>query len=87
MKINRKTITITTVGASLGLFAVAVGAYHGHGAAQPFTCPVTKLKVPSKKDAAAKSVYKGKTYYFCTTHCKQLFDKSPAKYAKLAAGH
>lgn len=45
-------------------------------------CPVTLLPIPSKKAAAAKSVYKGKTYYFCTTNCKRLFDKNPQKYLK-----
>ena len=29
---------------------------------------------------APKSVYKGKTYYFCMDDHKQLFDKSPDKY-------
>jgi YHS domain-containing protein len=29
-----------------------------------------------------KSVYKGKTYYFCCAGCKPAFDKDPAKYAK-----
>ena len=27
-----------------------------------------------------KSVYKGKTYYFCMTDHKQAFDASPEKY-------
>jgi YHS domain-containing protein len=30
-----------------------------------------------------KSVYKGKTYYFCSTADKQEFDKAPANYIKL----
>ena len=30
--------------------------------------------------AAATSVYKGKTYYFCTLGCKKAFDKDPEKY-------
>ena len=46
----------------------------------PCKCPVTLLSIPSKKAAAAKSVYKGKTYYFCTTNCKHLFDRNPKKY-------
>lgn len=28
-----------------------------------------------------KSVYKGKTYYFCCGGCKPAFDKNPEKYA------
>ena len=27
-----------------------------------------------------KSVYKGKTYYFCCPGCKPQFDKNPEKY-------
>jgi Cu+-exporting ATPase len=30
--------------------------------------------------AAGKSVYKGQTYYFCSTGCKAAFDKDPEKY-------
>ena len=33
---------------------------------------------PSK--AAGKSDYHGKTYYFCSTSCKEKFDKDPKKY-------
>jgi YHS domain-containing protein len=47
----------------------------------PLICPVTRLTIPSKKSAVAKSVYKGKTYYFCTSNCKRLFDMNPKKYA------
>lgn len=32
--------------------------------------------------AAAKSVYKGKTYYFCAKDEKDQFDKDPEKYLK-----
>lgn len=32
-------------------------------------------------DPALKSVYKGKTYYFCTQHHKELFDTTPDKFA------
>lgn len=34
------------------------------------------------EDAATKSNYKGKTYYFCEESCKTKFDKNPEKYAK-----
>ncbi len=34
------------------------------------------------KNAAAKSEYKGKTYYFCAPGCKAAFDKDPEKYLK-----
>jgi YHS domain-containing protein len=43
-------------------------------------CPVTHLPIGSPKAAVGKSVYKGKTYYFCTKNCKRLFDKNPEKY-------
>jgi len=29
-----------------------------------------------------KSVYEGKTYYFCSNPCKVEFDKNPKKHAK-----
>ena len=31
-------------------------------------------------ETAAKSEYKGKTYYFCCPGCKEPFDKDPEKY-------
>jgi RND family efflux transporter MFP subunit len=31
--------------------------------------------------AAEKSAYNGKTYYFCSRSCKEMFDKAPKKYA------
>ena len=30
--------------------------------------------------AAAKTVYKGETYYFCAPGCKVAFEKNPEKY-------
>ena len=44
-------------------------------------CPITGEKVADIK-TAEKSVYKGKTYYFCCGGCKPAFDKNPAKYVK-----
>jgi YHS domain-containing protein len=41
--------------------------------------PVCKMQVDEKK-AAAKSEYKGRTYYFCAVGCKKAFDKEPEKY-------
>lgn len=41
--------------------------------------PVCNMNVDEKK-AAATSVYKGKTYYFCAKGCKERFDKDPEKY-------
>jgi YHS domain-containing protein len=47
--------------------------------------PVCGMEVDEKK-AAAKSEYKGKTYYFCAPGCKKAFDKDPAKYLKSQSG-
>lgn len=33
-----------------------------------------------EKKAEFKSEYKGETYYFCNTTCKETFDKNPEKY-------
>ncbi len=44
--------------------------------------PVCNMEVDEKK-AAAKSEYKGKSYYFCAVGCKKAFDKDPEKYLKL----
>jgi Cu+-exporting ATPase len=36
------------------------------------------------KNAAGKSDYNGKTFYFCSTECKAKFDANPAQYAQQA---
>lgn len=43
------------------------------------TDPVCNMKVDEEK-AAATSVYKGTTYYFCAQACKEKFEKQPEKY-------
>lgn len=43
--------------------------------------PVCKMSV-DKKTAAATFEYQGKTYYFCSQACKNLFEKNPDKYLK-----
>ncbi len=52
--------------------------------------PVCGMEVDEKK-AAAKSEYKGKTYYFCALGCKKAFDANPTKYLEggkeMAGGH
>ncbi|SHF50157.1 YHS domain-containing protein [Caldanaerobius fijiensis DSM 17918] len=48
--------------------------------------PVCGMTVDEGK-APAKSEYNGKTYYFCSNHCKTEFDKDPAKYVKEDTGH
>ncbi|HCY75139.1 MAG TPA: YHS domain-containing protein [Ignavibacteriales bacterium] len=42
--------------------------------------PVCGMRIDESK-AAAKSEYKGKTFYFCCTKCKDSFAKEPSKYA------
>ncbi len=47
--------------------------------------PVCGMMVDPEK-AAAKTEYKGKTYYFCAPGCKVAFEKDPEKYLKEAEG-
>jgi len=42
---------------------------------------ICKMEVDERK-ARWKSEYKGKTYYFCSSLCKQKFDSNPEKYTK-----
>lgn len=42
--------------------------------------PVCNMNVDEKK-AAATSIYRGKTYYFCAMVCKKKFDEEPEKFA------
>lgn len=42
--------------------------------------PVCGMDV-DEKTAPAKSVYQGRTYYFCMPACKAKFDQDPKKYA------
>jgi Cu+-exporting ATPase len=41
--------------------------------------PVCNMSVDEKK-AAATSIYKGTTYFFCSRGCKEKFDKEPEKF-------
>jgi len=41
--------------------------------------PVCKMTVEPAR-VAARSTYRGQTYYFCAVDCKQTFDKDPGKY-------
>lgn len=42
-------------------------------------CLVSGMEI-SNPEAAPRSEYEGKTYYFCCKTCKAKFDKDPAKY-------
>ena len=50
--------------------------------------PVCGMTV-STATAEYRSFDKGRTFYFCSQGCKELFDKEPAKYtgARIAGGH
>ena len=43
--------------------------------------PVCGMSV-KKKEAAATSEHMGRTFYFCSSACKQSFDREPMKYMK-----
>ena len=43
------------------------------------TDPVCGMTI-NDADAVATSVHDGTTFYFCSEHCKQQFDASPATY-------
>jgi Cu+-exporting ATPase len=49
--------------------------------AKQVTDPVCGMTIDSKT-AAGKSVYAGKTYYFCSKEDKAKFDSDPEKYLK-----
>jgi YHS domain-containing protein len=41
--------------------------------------PVCRMEV-DEKTAELKTVYKGKTYYFCAPGCKRAFEEHPERY-------
>ena len=85
------TILGALVGLALGSLAaggVARAQHPGHPAqpaVQEVRCPVTG-EVVKDPASAAKSEYKGRTYYFCCPACKPKFDADPEKYTVKAAG-
>ena len=42
--------------------------------------PMCGMEIDRAK-AAEESEYNGKTYYFCSRSCKEMFDKDPKRYA------
>jgi YHS domain-containing protein len=48
--------------------------------------PVCNMEV-NEQMAKYRSVYKGKTYYFCAPGCKVTFDENPEKYLGAKSGH
>jgi YHS domain-containing protein len=59
----------------------AAAATAGAAKAELVTDPVCGMKI-DPKTAAGKSVYAGKTYYFCSKNEKVAFDKDPETYLK-----
>jgi YHS domain-containing protein len=43
--------------------------------------PICRMNV-IENEAKYTSTYDGKRFYFCSSACKQQFDKTPQKYAK-----
>ncbi len=80
---NKRIIALAVMALFIAGLAQALAA----GSAKPESaiCPVMGNKIPDVSKAAGKSVYKGKTYYFCCASCKAKFDKDPEKYIKLCA--
>ena len=64
-----------------GHAAHGMAAATAQPAAKKVTDPVCGMEI-DPATAAAKSVYAGKTYYFCSKDEKAQFDKDPEKYLK-----
>jgi YHS domain-containing protein len=60
------------------------GGHGGHGGSVGEKDPVCGMDVDPGK-AASASVHAAKTYYFCSTSCRDEFENEPAKYAAVAA--
>jgi len=45
--------------------------------------PVCQMTV-DEKTAAGRTDYRGQTYYFCSTQCKDKFDANPPKFVAQA---
>ena len=61
------------------------GQHAGHGNADGETRdPVCGMTVDKEKSNSA-SAYRGKTYHFCSTSCRDKFEQAPEKYADSAA--
>ncbi len=73
--IQRRLSTLLLAAVVVASFAAAQS---GSDKAVDPVCGMTVVKAR----AAATFDYKGSTYYFCSTSCKDAFAKDPAKYAK-----
>jgi Cu+-exporting ATPase len=52
--------------------------------AQTVTDPVCLMKI-KPEDAAARSEYQGREFYFCADNCRRAFEQDPERYASRAA--
>ncbi len=50
---------------------------YGIGAPDKYRDPVCGMRI---KESGAKTTYKNETIYFCSQHCKDLFEKNPSGY-------
>ncbi len=64
---------------TLPAFAAPVPAPKTPAKTAALVCPITGEKIRSVNAAAAHETFKGKTYYFCCSSCKPVFDKNPDK--------
>ena len=55
------------------------GGHEGKSGGDPTKDPVCGMDVDPRK-AAAASVHKGETYYFCSASCRDKFEQAPEKY-------
>ena len=66
------------------------GGHGGHGNPGPDTGSANKDPVcgmtVDPQNAAAASVHGARTYYFCSTKCRDEFEKAPEKYTGTSAG-
>ncbi|HYA48656.1 MAG TPA: YHS domain-containing protein [Burkholderiales bacterium] len=80
MRKNSRTMAIVAAAAFILVLAVAAQQKSEDKAVDP-VCGMTVTKAK----AAATYEYKGTTYYFCSTGCKDAFAKDPEKYLTKAA--
>ncbi|MBI3944738.1 MAG: YHS domain-containing protein [Armatimonadetes bacterium] len=82
--VNRTLILLLLALGLAAAAAVAAGT-HRHGGGEQkegkpaLVCPVMKSPV-SADGSGGKSVFRGRTYYFCCPGCKQPFEKDPHAY-------
>jgi YHS domain-containing protein len=83
---NNMRFATTILAAAFVAVALPVSAGKPVKPAKPakvaLKCPVTHETIAKVDKANGKSVYKGKTYYFCCKACKAPFDANPEKYLK-----